>query len=386
MKVFLKIIGLLVAVGIVAAGFVGHNVHQTITEVLTVPANEASTEFVRFRIDPGMTRNQIIEELASLGLIANAARVNEADRNQRIGNRLGIGYFLGWEALDWSRVQAGEYELSPSLSLSEMVQMFVNGDIASARHRITIREGERMTGIANDFAPVAGLSAEELLATWDDPEFVRPFIDEFWFLTDEILNEELFHPFEGYFRPLTYEFMEEFYTVEDITRTLLNETNREFDAIRQDIETSGYTVQELLAFAAIIQWEAANTEEMNDIAGVFYNRLRDGWRLQSDVGAQYIAEERQVHVTFDMIGVQSGFNTYMIYGLPIGAVSSPSMPAILAALNPTAHGYFFFIGDLFQCIDGKTHFFTNYPDHLAFQQRYLQPGYDAGHAVCPPTP
>lgn len=382
MKKFLVTVLVLILLGVGAVAFVGYRAHQEVGAI-SVAANPTSTEIIRFRIESGMTRNQIVEELASLGLIDNLEAINNAERNLRLSDRLGLSHLLGGEVLDWSRIQAGEYELSPSQSLAEMVQMFVDGDVASARHRITIREGERMTGIAPDFAPVANMSAEELLAIWDDPDFVRPFIDEFWFLTDEILNEELFHPFEGYFRPLTYEFMEEFYTVEEITRTLLEVTDRELTPLRAEIEASGYTVHEMLAFAAIIQWEAAVTDEMADIAGVFYNRLNIGMRLQSDVGAQYIAEERQVHVTYDMIFVESPFNTYTIYGLPVGAVSSPAMAAIEASLRPSSHDYIFFIGDLFNCIDGRTHFFTNFNDHLAFQARYLQPGYDAGHAVCP---
>jgi len=382
MKKFLGILAVLLVLGIGALAFIGYRATQQL-EALRIPANPETTEIVRFTVEPGMARYQIIEELASLGLLFDSDAINTAERNLRFSDRLGISDLLGWEVLDWSRIQAGEYELSAAMTLEEMFHKFATGDVAPPRHWITIREGERMTGIANDFAALAHMTPEELLAVWDDRDFVRPFIEEFWFLTDEILDEEIFHPFEGYFRPLTYEFMEEFYSVEDITRALLEVTDRELSPLRAQIETSDYTVHELLSFAAIIQWEAAVLDEMPDIAGVFYNRLAIGMRLQSDVGAQYIAEERQVHVTYDMIHVDSPFNTYMIYGLPIGPVSSPAMAAITAALSPSVHGYYFFIGDLFQCIDGRTHFFTNFQDHLAFQARYLQPGYDAGHAVCP---
>ena len=362
MKIFFRILGICFVLGLGAAGLGAYHIYQS----ATIAANPDATEITRFRIEPGMGTNRINEALAEAGLIENPLFAN---LNARIRG--------------WNHVMAGEYELTAAMSLEEMYEMFANGIIASARHRLTIREGERMLGIADNFAIVAGMSPEELLEIWDDRDFVRQFVEEYWFLTEEILQEGIIHPFEGYFRPLTYEFMEEFYSVEEITRAFLEVTAREFEPLRDEITASGYTVHELLSFAAIIQWEAANTEEMRDIAGVFYNRLRDGWRLQSDVGAQYIAEERQVHVTGDMVSVDSPFNTYMIYGLPIGPVSSPSMESIQASLHPSAHDYFFFIGDLFQCIDGKTHFFTNYPDHLAFQQRYLIPGYNAGHAVCP---
>lgn len=363
MKTFFRIFALLVILGIGATGFGAYHVYQS----ATTPLDPASEEIIRFRIEPGMGSNRINEGLAASGLIQNA---DFANLNARFRN--------------WSQVQAGEYELSAAMSLEEMYGLFKRGETASARHRITIREGERMTQISQDFAIVAGISPETLLQTWDDPAFVSQFIEDYWFLTDEILQDGLFHPFEGYFRPLTYEFQEEFYTVEEITRAFLDVAASEFGQIRPQIEASGYTVHELLAFAAIIQGEAASIPEMNDIAGVFVNRLDSGWRLQSDVGAQYVADERQVRVTYAMIEVDSPFNTYVIDGLPIGAVNSPSQAAIVSILEPSDHEYFFFIGDLFQCIDGQTHFFTNYQDHRAFLLRYLQPGYDAGHAVCPP--
>lgn len=363
MKKILTIFLIFIVLGLGATAFAAHYIYR----FADIPFETENTETIRFQIEAGMGTNRINQELYEQGLIGNPLFAN---LNARVRN--------------WTQVQAGEYELSPSMSLLQMYTMFENGETAPARYRLTIREGERMLNIADDFYQVAGFeTGGELLAAWDDHNFVRPFIDEFWFLTDEILNEELFHPFEGYFRPLTYDFFRETYSLEEITRMLLEFTERELAPLREAIEKSNYTVHELLSFGAIIQWEAAVYDEMPDIAGVFYNRLRDGWRLQSDVGAQYIADERQVRVTGEMVSVDSPFNTYIHFGLPVGPVSSPSIQAIRAVLDPSVHEYFFFIGDLFNCIDGKTHFFTNYPDHRAFQQRYLMPGYEAGHAVCP---
>lgn len=363
MKLLLKIFGGLAILAVVAGGLG----FFLLNRAAFTPHRPHDETVIRFTIEPGMGRNRLNEELARLDLIGSPALANLAVRFN-----------------DWTQVQAGEYELSPSQSLEDMYRLFAAGDVAAARHRIAIREGDRMLNIADDFAPVAGLAdGETLLAIWDDPDFVRPFIEEFWFLTDEILDPELFHPFEGYFRPLTYEFRDESYTVEDITRTLLEFTEADLDPLRDEIAASGWTVHELLSFAAIVEGETPHLDEMADISGVFHNRLEAGWRLQSDVGAQYIADERQVRVTGDMVSVDSPFNTYMIFGLPVGPVNSPSLLALQTSLSPADNDYFFFAGDLFNCIDGRTHFNKEYADHDAFVERYLRPGYRAGYPVCP---
>ena len=330
-----------------------------------VPIDSNDETAVRYRIETGMTPRMITQELEDVGLIRNAMMANIIIRLN-----------------GWSTVQAGEYELSQALTLEEMFQKFESGDVAEARHRVTIPEGARLSFIAEVLAPVVGMDAEALLERWNDPELLQILIEDYWFLTEEILNKDLYYALEGYFYPLTYEFRDELYDVEEVTRELLDVTEQRLEILRESIETSEFTVHELLTFAAIIEGETQDNSEMANVSGVFHNRLAINMMLQTDVTVQYIADERNVRVDNEMLRIESPFNTYQNFGLPPGPVNSPSVHAIEAAMYPATHEYYFFISDMFNCVDGGKHYFTNFNDHLEFFNNYLLPSYEAGESVC----
>ena len=363
MKTLAKVIlGLIIAL-IVAAGIFGVMLYQTTNS----PVGANGREPIQFTIELGTNSYQINAELAELGLIRNARLANLVVRLH-----------------GWSNIQAGEYELSFDLSLREIYALFKggNGVEATVLHRVTIPEGETLPFIAGVMAPVTGLTAAELLTQWGDPEFLQRLIADYWFLTEAILADGIMYPLEGYLYPLTYDFINERYEVDELTRKLLDVTATRLEPVRGLIETSDFTVHEVFTFASIIEAETQNKDQMADVAGVFYNRLKMGIKLQSCATVQYILAERVTHVTYEMTFIDSPFNTYLYEGLSIGPVNSPSIGAIRAALEPASHGYLFFIGDIFHCIDGKTHFFTNFDDHQEFTRNYLQPSYDAGENVC----
>jgi len=330
------------------------------------PIDVNATDITTFTIEAGMTPSMVNAALEDLGLIRSDGMANFIVRLR-----------------SWGDIQAGEYAVSTSMSLRDMYAMFSGGLIAEAPSvRVTIPEGEILEFIAGAMSSVVDMPADELLATWQDPEFLRPLIDEYWFLTDEILNPVLYHPLEGYIYPITYEFRDETYTIEELTRTLLDMTALRLEPIRQELENHDWTIHEILSFASVVEAETQDIEQKATVAGVFHNRLDIGMRFESCATVQYIAPERQTHVTYEMIAIVSPFNTYQNPGIPPGSVNSPSIHSIKAAINPANHDYIFFIGDIFNCIDGRTHFFTNFTDHEAFYRDYLAPSYAAGYSVC----
>ena len=65
--------------------------------------------------------------------------------------------------------------------------------------------------------------------------------------------------------------------------------------------------------------------------------------------------------TFDT-EIDSPYNTYINPGLTPGPICNPGLSAIQAAIYPADTDYYFFaLGT-----DGKSHFFTDYSDHLKF--------------------
>ena len=370
MKNFLITLGtVLLIIGLIVGGgylFVMH----TINTHTYSPMDETATieDAFLFEIESGMWPAAVVERLYEEDLI----------RHEWIANQL-------VRFNSWGTIQAGEYELHHGMSLYDMFALFTEGSVTyDAFTYIIIPEGFDLDLIADIFADALNMDAQDLMTLWDDEYFLTELIDEYWFLTDEILDSDIYHPLEGYFYPIRHEIPEGLADKRELTRIILNMTEQRLTGLRARVESHTMTFHEILTFAAIIEAETQDEEEKSTVAGVFKNRLEDGWELQTDVTVQYIAEERSFHVTPEMLAIESPYNTYLNPGLPPGPVNSPSRSAIEAAMDPEEHEYFFFISDMFGCIDHGKHYFTNLDDHMAFYQAYLRPSYDAGYSVCDP--
>lgn len=301
---------------------------------------------------------------------------------------------------EWGAIMVGEYEVNPTMSLYEMFRLFRGVEVAEVRevcethHCIIVPEGVEIGVIANIFANNLGFDADELLELWADVEFLEELIEEFWFLTDEILNPALYHPLEGYFYPIRHEIpMNNDDDPRMVTRAMLTMTSRMFsyEGFQAIMEAHDMTVHEILTFASIVQGETADPDDMRTVAGVFFNRLNRGQRLASCVTVHYVYPVRSHHVTYAMTQFESPFNTYMHAGLPPGPINSPERRAIRGVLDYEEHDYLYFIGDIFNCVvdedgrTGRTHFFENFAQHQNFANLYLNPSYAAGYSVCDPN-
>jgi UPF0755 protein len=99
--------------------------------------------------------------------------------------------------------------------------------------------------------------------------------------------------------------------------------------------------------ASIVEKETNRNDEKATIAGVYLNRLRQGWRLQADPTAVY-AFYRQTDSLLNRVyrvhtQIDSPYNTYVVDGLPPGPICIPSASSLLAVLNAEDHDYMFFV-------------------------------------------
>jgi len=109
------------------------------------------------------------------------------------------------------------------------------------------------------------------------------------------------------------------------------------------------TPEEALIMASIVEKETGEAEERPQVASVFVNRLRQGWRLQTDPTVIYgVTEGRGVlgrGLRQSELDAETPWNTYRIDGLPQTPIANPGRAAIRAALNPDTTEYFFFVAD-----------------------------------------
>ncbi len=154
--------------------------------------------------------------------------------------------------------------------------------------------------------------------------------------------EQLF----GYMMPETYELY--WHTSpERVVRRVKASFDRFYERhLAAGADSLGLSKQEVITLASIVEWEALLDEEKPKIAGVYVNRLRDGWRLQADPTIQYVLlqteGERTRRVLYDDLEIDHPYNTYQIRGLPPGPITNPSPSSLRAATQPAQHDYYYF--------------------------------------------
>ncbi len=183
---------------------------------------------------------------------------------------------------------------------------------------------------------------------------------------------------QGYLFPDTYDF--DLNTDEEtIIRTFLNNTEfrlgQSGGLYYERAEQLGMTMDEVITLASIVQAETSDEIEMRMVAGVYMNRLNDeGWTMSADPTINYIRKENGLEPVMWLSTAQleqfsdNPYNTYFHSGLPPGPINSPGRAAILAALYPENHQYYFFSAN----IDGGTDFARDFEQHQRNIDAYFE--------------
>ena len=150
---------------------------------------------------------------------------------------------------------------------------------------------------------------------------------------------------EGYLAADTYEVYVTA-TEDDILRKLLSQTEAMFPAeLQERMEELGLSMDQTLTLASLIEKEAGQND-FAKVSAVFHNRLKAKMKLQSDVTIHYITGVRKMALEEQDLKANNPYNTYVVSGLPVGPICSPSAAAIRAALYPdetyVAENYLYF--------------------------------------------
>ena len=166
---------------------------------------------------------------------------------------------------------------------------------------------------------------------------------------------------EGYLFPATYE-ISTADSPDAIVRRMVNQSEQRLNRdLLMRIDQSGYSVDEIITMASIIEKEAFGHDSMRNIASVLHNRLFVGMQLQCDVTINYVEGAIKPFITGDINYYNSYYNTYKCAGLPAGPICNPGMAAIEAALNPTDTDYYYFVTDAEQ----NYYFAATWDEHQA---------------------
>ena len=261
-------------------------------------------------------------------------------------------------------LQAGKYEISQNMSAKDILNKISSGDVYDESIKITFNEGKNIRWIAETIAEKTNNKEEDVYALLKDEEYINSLIEKYWFLTDDIKNEKIYYPLEGYLYPDTYIFENKDVSVKTIFNIMLNKTDKVLQKYKTQIEQSGKSIHEILTVASIIELEGNDKDARFGISSVIYNRLRAKMSLGSDVTTYYAMQvdmgERNLYSS--EIKTENPYNTRgpnMSGKLPVGPIGNPSEESIDAALNPTDSNYLYFVADS----NGKIYFSKNYVEH-----------------------
>lgn len=271
--------------------------------------------------------------------------------------------------------QAGQYTLSPAMTLPETIAELKQGKlIEEPLFRITIPEGKTIEQMAPIFASKLKFSEEDFLAAVQDEALIEQLMKQFpTLLTDEIKNKEIYEPLEGYLFAGTYDIFDEEISAKEIVTLMVERTNDIFEDRIELVEESGFTIHEILTLASIIERESKFSEDRPKVSQVYLNRLEKKMPLQSDITAFYGLQHKAV-VTYDDLKVDTPYNTYVIDGLPVGPISSPSIEAIDAVLEPEGEDFTKLY--YFSRPNGETFYSDTLEEHNRIKEKYRHEWYE----------
>ena len=206
--------------------------------------------------------------------------------------------------------------------------------------KITINEGDTLTQIFKKLDENGVADFDELMETSQNYDY------SYYPLVAAIPSgKNRCFRLEGYLFPDTYEFYLNQKPQDAIGKFLRNGKAKITDSMKSQASALGYSMDEILTVASIIEKEGANSNEVAKIAAVIYNRLEAGMKLQMDSSIYYIERHVKPYISGDINRYNSDYNTYKCSALPAGPISNPGMKTINAALNPADVDYLYFCHD-----------------------------------------
>ena len=255
---------------------------------------------------------------------------------------------------------SGEFVLNSSMGYDELRGALAPRKGVRLQKKITVPEGLTTDEIIEIFVS-QGIGTKE--GFMKVIEYGGDF--GYDFLADIAEASDRTYRLDGYLFPDTY-FVYADSTETEIISKLLSAFDRKFDCeLRQMAAEKGFTVDEVLRIASIVEREAYYRSDMPAIASVFLNRLKSKSfsHLDSDATVKYIkliAGDSSAPTASDIDRLDSPYNTYKTKGLPPGPICSPGYDAIFSVLYPADTDYYYFVS----VKDKSTVFSKTYADHL----------------------
>lgn len=290
---------------------------------------DAPEQFVD--IQPGSSRAAIGRSLVQAGVVRSEATFRIAVWMRGAGRRL----------------QAGEYRFDSPMTALDVVDKIRRGDVFL--QPITFPEGLTLRQMGDIFETRGFGSPRDFLKAAKHVELIAD------------LDPDA-RDLEGYLFPETYTLKRNSTADQLIARMVESFRKVLTPELRQQAESHGLTVRQLVTLASLVEKETAKPEERPLVAAVYVNRVRDRIALYCDPTVIYALERAGRYtgnLTKEDLRFDSPYNTYRYAGLPPGPIAAPSRGSLEAAANPADVPYLYFVSRN----DGSHVFATTLEEH-----------------------
>lgn len=302
------------------------------------PLNATTNATTIFTVESGQSLRTIATHLEEQGLV-----------------RYGEGFRL-WGRYQQIPLQAGEFELSPSMSPRQILDILAFGK--PILHRLHFAEGLTMLEIAQIVEATGLTTAKAFLDACHDQDFL-------------VKNKIPAPNAEGYLFPETYFFPR---IPEHNPYPILQAILDQFHTTTKDLPQAKdpHTLHQLVILATLVEKETGIGTERSKVAGVYAKRLAIGMLLQCDptiiygLGQNFDGRLRRSHLQ----DATNPYNTYIHPGLPPGPICSPGQAALMAAAYPEEHEFLYFVAKS----DGSHQFSRTLREHNNAVIKYQRGG------------
>lgn len=274
-----------------------------------------------------------------------------------------------------TNIDAGVFEISKSYGSLKIYNILNEKNTLNADDiKLVFVDGQDFNYLVKIAVEATDLNEEDFYSAMSDQEYIKSLIDSYWFLTDDILDENIYYPLEGYLFPNTYNIYKDS-SAKDIIERLLEGTKNKLETLKEDFEKSSLSIHEVMTLASLVELEGYNLEDKYSIAGVFMNRINNDWLLQSDPTTYYgskIPRNTRELTRSELNDCTNKYNTscQSNIGLPVGPIANAGLDSIKASLNPEEHNYYYFVSDKYRNI----YLNKTYNDHVNTVNRLQSEG------------
>ena len=239
---------------------------------------------------------------------------------------------------DVDTFSSGRFQLSASMDYGQMISTLQRESTYQETVDVTIPEGYTIAQIAELMEKARVCGSEDFIETANTYDFAHEMLQDVPMVENRL---------EGYLFPDTYEFYVNDRPVSVINKMLNNFVDKYTEEMIALTEEKGMTIAEVVNIASLVERECMVADEQTMISGVIHNRLNNSDEypyLDIDASLLYAIGHKE-ELTAEDLQTDTPYNTRMYPGLPPTAICNPGISAMLAALQPAEHDYYYYVAN-----------------------------------------